>query len=317
MAKRTKAKPPLTQKDLDSVYHHLKKAGEWKPPVLNRNFKVDKDVPRFDFRKKKMPKAEAIRRKKARIRELKEELESARRAPLETHEHVYVELKRGSKAWKKAPLESSPVFSLITQQGDFGQDSRHFLIEEKEGEEMTEPDQIHDSLVKNKCMVCRVPVPEESLYCDACVLGVCQGAVSLRVFPQLARIREPSALPTEDPVLSTLFVPMDRAVQMWPSEMPSCQIVEGGIVVDAKTVALAAQELMHKVYEQSQVEIAAITRERDGFQQELQKVCDHEWMHIDDSFDHEFGTEQLHSCICEKCGATKPYEPETFGDEAI
>lgn len=47
-----------------------------------------------------------------------------------------------------------------------------------------------------KCMVCRVPVPEESLYCDACVLGVCQGAVSLRVFPQLARIREPSALPT-------------------------------------------------------------------------------------------------------------------------
>lgn len=37
---------------------------------------------------------------------------------------------------------------------------------------------------------------------------------------------------------------------MWPSEMPACQIVEGGIIVDAKTVAFAAQELMHKVNDQ-------------------------------------------------------------------
>lgn len=64
-------------------------------------------------------------------------------------------------------------------------------------------------------------------------------------------------------------------------------------------------------------EIASLRKERDEFQAELQKVCDHDWQHIDDSFDHEFGTEQLHSCLCEKCGATKPYEPETFGDEAI
>lgn len=58
-------------------------------------------------------------------------------------------------------------------------------------------------------------------------------------------------------------------------------------------------------------------KERDDFQAELQKVCDHDWTHIDDSFDHEFGTEQVHSNFCEKCGATKPYEPETFGDEQI
>lgn len=48
---------------------------------------------------------------------------------------------------------------------------------------------------------------------------------------------------------------MERAKQMWPSEMPSCQIVEGGIIVDAKTVALAAQELMHKVSEQCEAEL--------------------------------------------------------------
>lgn len=64
-------------------------------------------------------------------------------------------------------------------------------------------------------------------------------------------------------------------------------------------------------------EVARLTKERDEFQAELQKICDHDWQHIDDSFDHEFGTEQVHSCLCEKCGATKPYEPETFGDEAI
>lgn len=64
-------------------------------------------------------------------------------------------------------------------------------------------------------------------------------------------------------------------------------------------------------------ELEQMKAERDGFQVKLQKICDHEWEHIDDSFDHEFGTEQVHSSVCEKCGATKPYESETFGDEAI
>ena len=34
--------------------------------------------------------------------------------------------------------------------------------------------------------------------------------------------------------------------------------------------------------------------------------CDHEWLLIDDSFDHEFGTEILHHLECQKCGAEKP-----------
>jgi len=59
-------------------------------------------------------------------------------------------------------------------------------------------------------------------------------------------------------VSDTLFVPTERARQMWPNEIPACQIVEGGIIVDAKTVAFAAQELMHKVFEQSQAENARL-----------------------------------------------------------
>lgn len=30
--------------------------------------------------------------------------------------------------------------------------------------------------------------------------------------------------------------------------------------------------------------------------------CDHEWKNIDDSFDHEFGTEQIFYSRCTKCG---------------
>lgn len=61
---------------------------------------------------------------------------------------------------------------------------------------------------------------------------------------------------------------------------------------------------------------AGLAKERDEVTAAFQKECDHEWQHEDDSFDHEFGTEQLHSSVCEKCGLSKP-EPETFGDEAI
>ena len=30
--------------------------------------------------------------------------------------------------------------------------------------------------------------------------------------------------------------------------------------------------------------------------------CDHEWEEVDDSFDHEYGTEQIHFRRCVKCG---------------
>jgi hypothetical protein len=41
--------------------------------------------------------------------------------------------------------------------------------------------------------------------------------------------------------------------------------------------------------------------------------CDHDWKHRDESFDHEFGTEQIFFDECEKCGLrreTEPYQPE-------
>ena len=34
--------------------------------------------------------------------------------------------------------------------------------------------------------------------------------------------------------------------------------------------------------------------------------CDHDWEEVDDSFDHEFGTEQIHFHRCSKCDATRP-----------
>lgn len=33
-----------------------------------------------------------------------------------------------------------------------------------------------------------------------------------------------------------------------------------------------------------------------------EQPCDHEWEDVDDSFDHEFGTEQIHFRRCAKCG---------------
>lgn len=69
---------------------------------------------------------------------------------------------------------------------------------------------------------------------------------------------------------------------------------------------LAAEQL--KSCELSE-RVAQLQTELEEVVTSLQKECDHEWKHEDDSFDHEFGTEQLHSSVCEKCGARKPYEP--------
>lgn len=38
-----------------------------------------------------------------------------------------------------------------------------------------------------------------------------------------------------------------------------------------------------------------------------QEPCDHDWQLCDDSFDHEFGTEQIPPYYeCQKCGERKP-----------
>jgi hypothetical protein len=36
------------------------------------------------------------------------------------------------------------------------------------------------------------------------------------------------------------------------------------------------------------------------------EACDHDWHFLDESFDHEFGCEQVHSFECRKCGAIRP-----------
>ena len=44
---------------------------------------------------------------------------------------------------------------------------------------------------------------------------------------------------------------------------------------------------------------------------------DHDWEFVDDSFDHEFGTERIHYWSCTKCWATKDVEAEDYDDEGI
>ncbi len=39
--------------------------------------------------------------------------------------------------------------------------------------------------------------------------------------------------------------------------------------------------------------------------------CDHDWKVVDESFDHEFGTEKVVYELCEKCGATHEHEEDT------
>ena len=40
------------------------------------------------------------------------------------------------------------------------------------------------------------------------------------------------------------------------------------------------------------------------------EICDdHDWEFVDESFDHEYGTEQVHFWRCRHCEATKDVEP--------
>ena len=41
---------------------------------------------------------------------------------------------------------------------------------------------------------------------------------------------------------------------------------------------------------------------------------DHEWEFVNDSFDHEYGTEQVHYWRCANCDATKDMEPGDYDD---
>jgi len=44
----------------------------------------------------------------------------------------------------------------------------------------------------------------------------------------------------------------------------------------------------------------------------IESPCDHEWEFVDDSFDNEYGTEQVHYFRCSKCDATKDMEPGDY-----
>ena len=42
--------------------------------------------------------------------------------------------------------------------------------------------------------------------------------------------------------------------------------------------------------------------------------CDHEWSFVDDSFDHEYGTEFIYYEECLLCGANRRASPHEFND---
>lgn len=45
------------------------------------------------------------------------------------------------------------------------------------------------------------------------------------------------------------------------------------------------------------------------------ELCDHDWQKVDDSFDHEFGTEIIHYLRCAKCEATRCSDPPSPEDD--
>lgn len=45
--------------------------------------------------------------------------------------------------------------------------------------------------------------------------------------------------------------------------------------------------------------------------------CEHDWEVVDDSFDHEFGTQKIVFERCLKCDAEQDHEPRTFDDDVI
>ena len=47
------------------------------------------------------------------------------------------------------------------------------------------------------------------------------------------------------------------------------------------------------------------------------KTCDHEWELVDDSFDHEFGCEQIVFMRCAVCDEEREYDPPQFDDDVI
>ncbi len=48
---------------------------------------------------------------------------------------------------------------------------------------------------------------------------------------------------------------------------------------------------------------------------EQPEECDHDWELIDDSFDHEYGCEQILYYSCTKCYGEREYEEQYFDDD--
>lgn len=50
---------------------------------------------------------------------------------------------------------------------------------------------------------------------------------------------------------------------------------------------------------------------------EMTEECDHEWETVDDSFDHEYGCEQIVFQRCAVCDEEREYDEPRFDDDVI
>jgi len=66
--------------------------------------------------------------------------------------------------------------------------------------------------------------------------------------------------------------------------------------------------------EENLSDLATDARERI---EEVRSKCEHEWGVVDDSFDHEYGTEKIVFERCQKCDAEQKHEPPTFDDDVL
>lgn len=73
----------------------------------------------------------------------------------------------------------------------------------------------------------------------------------------------------------------------------------------------ARYESLHGIRCNLDIKLSEANRELSDLRSqltEIQSTCDHDWEHVYDSFDHEFGTEVIRFDRCLKCGKTKEWE---------
>lgn len=110
--------------------------------------------------------------------------------------------------------------------------------------------------------------------------------------------------------------------KVWPDRRNACLFIGGPL--DGKLIPVEPQVETHRCairkpmkFERGEIsEVAAsIGTYRRTSRHEFRFVdpeCDHDWHFVDQSFDHAFGTEKVHTFECSKCGMTRAANPGDY-----